>query len=162
MKKHTISGTILSAALITMGGVALAQQSGAGTGTGAGQMPNQAAPMTPGAGDTGTTGAPGTTTQSPGSDMTAPSMGQADSPLTSPPETVVGKSIVNADGDEIGEVSKIVGDQVIVEVGGFLGIGARDVAVSWSQIQPTGMGDDMELRTTLTKEELEAMPEYTE
>lgn len=161
MKKQTLFGTFLSAAIITVGGVAMAQQSGTGagtTGSDAGKMPNQAAPVTPG------TGSSDTMPQKSG-DMTTPSSGmpgQAASPSAMPPETVVGKSIVNAEGEEIGEISKIVGNQVIVEVGGFLGIGARDVAIDWSQVSTTGMGDEMKLQTTLTKEELEAMPEYKE
>ncbi|MDX9861868.1 MAG: PRC-barrel domain-containing protein [Rhodospirillales bacterium] len=156
MKKQTLFGTLLSAAIITVSGVAIAQQSGAGAGTG--QMPNQAAPMTPGSGSSDTM-------PRKSGDMTAPSSnmpGQAASPSAMPPETVVGKSVVNAEGEEIGEISKIAGNQVIVEVGGFLGIGARDVALDWSQVSSTGMGDDMKLQTTLTKEELEAMPEYKE
>ena len=79
-----------------------------------------------------------------------------------PPESVVGKTIVNAEGDKIGEVTKIAGDQVIVSVGGFLGIGTHDVALSWNQLKTTGSGDDMKLETTLTKDELKNMPEYKE
>jgi len=149
---QTFFGTFLSAAIITISGVAIAQQSGAG------QTPNQVVPMTPGSGS-------GDTMPRKSGDMTAPSSsmpGQAASPSAMPPETVIGKSVVNTEGKEIGEISKIDGNQVIVEVGGFLGIGARDVALDWSQLSSTGMGDDMKLQTTLTKEELEAMPEYKE
>jgi hypothetical protein len=80
--------------------------------------------------------------------------------MAQPSEMVVGKSVTNVEGEDIGKISAIEGNMVIVEVGGFLGIGARDVALDWSQITPTGMGDDMKLQTTLTKAELEAMPEY--
>lgn len=155
MKKQTFMGTILSAAIVTAGGIALAQQSGTGTpGSGAGSVPNQAAPMKP-----GDSGSSPMTQQSPGGAGAPSSMS---SQAAMPPETAVGKSVVNANGEELGEISKIVGNQVIVGVGGFLGIGSRDVALDWSKITPTGMGDDMKLQTTLTKEELEAMPEYKE
>jgi sporulation protein YlmC with PRC-barrel domain len=79
-----------------------------------------------------------------------------------PPANVAGKNVINATGDEIGKVSKIVGGLVIVEVGGFLGIGTHDVAVDWSQLQATGIGDDMKLKTTLTKDEIKGLPEYKE
>ncbi len=157
MKKHTILGTILSAAILATAGAAMAQQqpgAGSGTGSGAGGMPNQAAPTTPGDSSV-------TTPRTPGAGMTSPGMpGQATAPSAMPPETVVGKDVVNAEGDTIGEISEVVGNQVIVEVGGFLGIGSRDVALDWSRITPTGTADDMKLETTLTKEELQAMPEY--
>jgi hypothetical protein len=140
MKKHTLLGTILAATIVAAGSVALAQAQqtpGAAPGSpatpGTETMPKEAKPMTPG----GAAGA-----------------------MSQPAEEVVGKSVTNVEGEDIGKISEIVGSQVIVAVGGFLGIGARDVALDWSQITPTGMGDEMKLQTTLTKAELEAMPEY--
>jgi hypothetical protein len=140
MKKHTLLGTILAATIVAAGSVALAQAQqtpGAAPGSpaspGTETMPNQAKPMTPG-GDAGA--------------------------MSQPAEDVVGKNVVNAEGEDIGKISAIEGNTVIVAVGGFLGIGARDVALDWSKITPTGMGDEMKLQTTLTKAELEAMPEY--
>lgn len=129
MKKHTLLGTILSAALITAGGLAMAQQS-PGAGPASPAMPS------------------------------GPSSGMAGSSMMAPSQEVVGRNVVNAQGEEIGEISAVMGNRVIVEVGGFLGIGAREVALDWDKITPTGMGDDMKLQTTLTKKELEAMPEY--
>ncbi len=164
MKKHTLLGTILSAALITAGGMAMAQQSGSGgSGAGGAAGPSgtapiqQQSPSTPGASgsDSGTM-APSASPASP----SAPASGMSGAATMAPSEDVVGKNVVNAQGEEIGEISAVMGNQVIVEVGGFLGIGAREVAVDWEKITPTGAGDDMKLQTTLTKSELEAMPEY--
>ena len=166
MKKHSLLGTILSAALITAGSMAMAQ-SGTGSGTGSsgdsgaggaagprGTAPIQEqSPSTPGGSGAGT--------MAPSASPTSPSSGSMSSPSTmAPSEDLVGKDVVNAEGDEIGEISAVMGNQVIVEVGGFLGIGAREVAVDWEKITTTGMGDDIKLQTTLTKAELEAMPEY--
>ncbi len=75
---------------------------------------------------------------------------------------MVGKTVINTDGDKIGEVSKIIDDQVVVSVGGFLGIGSHDVALNWKELKTTGSGDDMKLETALTKDELKNMPEYKE
>ncbi|MEQ9489954.1 MAG: PRC-barrel domain-containing protein [Alphaproteobacteria bacterium] len=77
-----------------------------------------------------------------------------------PPEAVIGKDVTNSTGDNIGTVSEIAGDQVIVSVGGFLGLGAHDVALDWSQFTTSGEGDDIELHTKLSKDQLESMPEY--
>jgi sporulation protein YlmC with PRC-barrel domain len=78
-----------------------------------------------------------------------------------PPQSIVGKDIVNTDGEEIGEVTEISGDQVIASVGGFLGMGAHDVALNWSDLTMTGSGEDMKLETSFTKDELKKMPKYT-
>jgi hypothetical protein len=79
-----------------------------------------------------------------------------------PPGFIVGKSVLNTQGEKIGSVSKIVGDDVIVSIGGFLGIGSHDVLLPWHQLRLSGIGDDAKLQTALTKEELKAMPEYEE
>lgn len=79
-------------------------------------------------------------------------------------ETLVGKAIVNAAGDKIGEVESVVIDKdgsvayVIAGVGGFLGVGERDVALDWDDLTITGQGD--RVTADMTKEQLEAMPEY--
>ncbi|MEX0694020.1 MAG: hypothetical protein WD075_06225, partial [Rhodospirillales bacterium] len=77
-----------------------------------------------------------------------------------PPQTVIGKDVTNTMGDVIGEVTKIDGEQVIVAVGGFLGVGAYDVALNWDQFTTKGDGDDIELKTSLSKDALKKMPEY--
>lgn len=80
----------------------------------------------------------------------------------SPPGFIVGKSVTNAQGDKIGTISKIDGSNVVISVGGFLGIGSHDVAVPYSQLTLQGSGDDAKLQTALTRDELKAMPEYQE
>ncbi len=81
---------------------------------------------------------------------------------TTPPNSVVGKDVVNAKGEKIGEVSKISGDQIIVSSGGFLGIGTHDVAIPWSRFTMQGTGDKEKLEVSMTKDELKQMPEYKE
>ena len=79
-------------------------------------------------------------------------------------DSLIGHDVVDANGDKIGSVqSVIVGDDgqaeaVVVGVGGFLGVGERNVALDWSQL---ALSDDGEvLALGLTKDELEALPEY--
>ena len=143
MKKDILFRALLTAAIVTVTGAALAAgpqvAMGPDTGgSGTNGMKTQAAPATPGAQPT-----------------------VAAQPAL-PPESVVGKDVTNADGDSIGKVSKISGDQVIVSVGGFLGIGTHEVALNWNQLTATGSGDDMKLQTALTKDELKNLPEYKE
>ncbi len=53
---------------------------------------------------------------------------------------MIGRSVVNSAGEKIGEVESALIDQdgkvryVIVGVGGFLGLGERDVALRWDQL----------------------------
>ena len=160
MEKNNLFGALLTAALVTVSGAALAMGPQTGTDSGTrgaatGGMMTQATPgAEPKAMPPSATGKP--SAMSPATPSTA-----AAQPAL-PPEAVVGKEVTNAEGDNIGKVTKIVGDQVIVSVGGFLGIGTHDVALTWSQLTATGSGDDMKLQTTLTKDELKNMPEYKE
>lgn len=91
-----------------------------------------------------------------GTGMTGPSAAKPEVP----PDEAVGKDVINGKGDKIGEVSRIVGDQVIVSVGGFLGLGAREVALPWRNLTAMGSGEKMKLQTALSKDDLKEMPEY--
>ena len=48
----------------------------------------------------------------------------------------------------------------MVSVGGFLGVGTKDVAVRWSDIGRSRDGKSLVLITNWTKDSLKAMPEY--
>jgi hypothetical protein len=78
-------------------------------------------------------------------------------------DEIVGKTVVNQDGEEIGEIDDVVVDTssdmqlAVIDVGGFLGIGEKSVAVSFDQLQ---LSEDGRVRSDLTRETLEAQPEY--
>jgi sporulation protein YlmC with PRC-barrel domain len=81
-------------------------------------------------------------------------------------QEIVGKTIYGANGEEIGDVDDVVlgpqGPQdiaVVVGVGGFLGIGERNIAIPLSEIQ---LGPEDRLTTTLTREQVENMQPYDE
>lgn len=77
---------------------------------------------------------------------------------------LIGTSIVQDDGTEIGEVSDVLlsrgsenVEEVIVDVGGFLGMGEKTVGIAMDQLEgPTEEGTFM---TSMTREELEQLPE---
>ena len=71
-----------------------------------------------------------------------------------------GTNVVSASGGKVGEVSAIDGPLVIVSVGGILGIGKHDVALQRGQYEIIGSGRSAQLRTMLSKDELEKMPKY--
>ena len=79
-------------------------------------------------------------------------------------EQLIGAEVLNASGDEIGEVEDLVigsdnkVETAIVQVGGFLGVGSKNVAVNIEQLrQSTGKKG---FTTSMTKEELKTLPEY--
>ncbi len=80
-------------------------------------------------------------------------------------DQIVGKDLYMADGTEIGEIDNVVisedGKQAaaVVGVGGFLGLGERDVAIPLDQIS---MNADDELTTTMTKESIGGMDPYAD
>lgn len=77
------------------------------------------------------------------------------------PDVLEGATIYGPEDEKIGSVDHIHGSQVVLDVGGFLGIGAKSVAV------PTGDLDfmrdedgDVHAVTTWTKDQLKDMPEH--
>ena len=79
-----------------------------------------------------------------------------------------GTDVVGTDDKKIGDVSDILFDKdkkilaYIVGVGGFLGIGAKDVAIDPASFQavPGRDASDVKLRLSMTKDELKAAPAF--
>jgi sporulation protein YlmC with PRC-barrel domain len=77
---------------------------------------------------------------------------------------LIGRNIKNADGETIGEIKSIYinkdgkVDSVMVGVGGFLGMGDREVRIAWSDLKITDNGE--KVMVNMTKDELKAKPEY--
>ncbi|GLS30969.1 hypothetical protein SAMN04488498_11444 [Mesorhizobium albiziae] len=77
------------------------------------------------------------------------------------PEILQGATIYGPDDEEVGTVSHMHGSQVILEVGGFLGIGAKSVAMSADQLDFMRDEDgDVHAITTWSKDQLKEMPEH--
>lgn len=81
------------------------------------------------------------------------------------PATLEGATIYGADDHKVGKVSHVHGvgsaSQIVVDVGGFLGLGAKPVAVPLSELE--FMRDergDIHAVTAWTKDQLEQMPEH--
>jgi sporulation protein YlmC with PRC-barrel domain len=78
----------------------------------------------------------------------------------------IGKRVYSRAGDDIGEVNDLImtgngGVQaVVLGVGGFLGIGEKDVAISMASIDMTKDGSAVRLVVDGTKEQFNAAPAY--
>jgi hypothetical protein len=78
---------------------------------------------------------------------------------------LIGRNIQNqADDKTVGEIDSVMLDksgkvqQVIVGVGGFLGIGKKDVAIDWNQLRVMDNGKKVVMNAD--KDQLKAMPEF--
>jgi uncharacterized protein YrrD len=100
---------------------------------------------------------------SPPSTSTAPATTTTPS-ATADTRKLIGRNIKNADGDTIGEIKSIYltkdgkVDSVMVSVGGFLGVGDREVRIAWSDLKITDNGE--KVMVNMTKDQLKAKPEY--
>lgn len=79
---------------------------------------------------------------------------------------LIGADVQTANNEDIGDVNDlIIGSNgqvmaIVVSVGGFLGMGEKDVAIGWDHIKRSGTADDMELRVDVTRDELKAAPTF--
>jgi sporulation protein YlmC with PRC-barrel domain len=81
---------------------------------------------------------------------------------------MIGMAVYNANNERIGEINEILLDNtgkvaaVIIGVGGFLGLGERDVAVAFNGIQMAREEDgDLRLTVNTTRETLTNAPAWT-
>jgi hypothetical protein len=78
-------------------------------------------------------------------------------------DDLIGRDIVDNDGNNVGEISDLlIGSDgsiqnVLVDVGGFLGIGTRTVALDLNQLQ-MAQGDADEMVVSMTKDQIENLP----
>ncbi|RWK97295.1 MAG: PRC-barrel domain containing protein [Mesorhizobium sp.] len=107
-------------------------------------------------------------TQDPAVQETAPAapVARADGSLVT---NIIGESVYNGTGDDaenIGNVSDVVFDEngqaksVVIGVGGFLGVGAKNVAFDYNKLQWAERGGDRWLIAETTKDELTAQSDF--
>jgi sporulation protein YlmC with PRC-barrel domain len=85
-------------------------------------------------------------------------------------EGLMGKNVVGSDGGKLGSVEDVIVDpasgeakQLVISSGGFLGVGAKQIAVDFSQAQVAmdEDGDDPEIKLNgITQADVEGMPEF--
>jgi hypothetical protein len=81
------------------------------------------------------------------------------------PTVIEGATIYGADDHKVGSVSHMHGigadSKVVIDVGGFLGLGAKPVSVPADQLDfMRDESGDVHAVTSWTKEQLKAMPEH--
>lgn len=79
---------------------------------------------------------------------------------------VVGLAVINNADESIGKVSEVLLDRsgkvagVVVDVGGFLGIGTHPVKLGWNQIKVINKDGSAQAVVNMDKNALKQMPEY--
>lgn len=79
---------------------------------------------------------------------------------------LVGADVYNDANENIGSVEDIVlkadgsMDEVVLSVGGFIGIGEKYVAVPYSDLKISRDGNSLKITTKATKDSLKALPDY--
>lgn len=89
-------------------------------------------------------------------DMPAPNAADA--------RKLIGRNVKNPNNDTIGEIKSVYitpdgkVDSVMVGVGGFLGVGEREVRLAWKDLQVMDNGEKVVVN--MTKDQLKAQPPY--
>lgn len=80
---------------------------------------------------------------------------------------LIGQSVTNSANESVGEINDLIVDSsgkiiaAVVGVGGFLGIGERNVAVRYESMQVTRDDpNNMKVSLNVTKDTLQSAPEY--
>ena len=79
---------------------------------------------------------------------------------------ILGQDVATANGGAVGRlIDVLVGDDgkpraAVLDVGGFLGMGSRDVTVEWSALRFAPADKDHPITTTLTPDQIRSAPEY--
>ena len=78
-----------------------------------------------------------------------------------------GTDVVGSDNQKIGDISDILFDKqgtkieaYIISVGGFLGMGAKDIALEPSQVQWTKDNNEDKLKVSMTKDQLQQAAKF--
>lgn len=83
-------------------------------------------------------------------------------------EELEGKKVLTLTGEEVGEIEDVGRSATqqarvaTVDVGGFLGIGEKTIAIPLSELEPSVSGEDEAVRTSMTRTSIEALPEFDE
>jgi len=79
---------------------------------------------------------------------------------------LIGAKVKTTGDVDVGPVEDLIIDEngqvvaIVVSVGGFLGMGEREVAIGWDDVTKSGDSDDLELKITSTRDQLRSAPEF--
>jgi hypothetical protein len=83
-------------------------------------------------------------------------------------QDILGKKVSSSKGQDMGQIVNVIVDHrghplaMVVDFGGFLGVGSRKIAVDWNAFHFVPDGKTDRITLDLTPEQLKAAPEYQE
>jgi hypothetical protein len=84
---------------------------------------------------------------------------------------ILGRNVDGPDGSVIGRVVDVLVDAgsnpraAVIDFGGFMGVGSRQVAVNWSDLvfpPVSAAGNPADIKLDLTADQIKAAPSYTD
>lgn len=79
---------------------------------------------------------------------------------------ILGKKVIGPDHEELGLLTDVLVDAqgrpraAVIDVGGFLGVGSRKIAVDWRLLKLTPGSSEWQISANLTRAEIQGAPEY--
>lgn len=79
---------------------------------------------------------------------------------------LMGKRLIGPEGEELGRLVDVLADAegrpvaAVVDVGGFMGLGARRVALGWGMLRFTAEGEQVRMGTLMPAEMVTGAPEF--
>jgi len=80
--------------------------------------------------------------------------------------TILGRSVWDSGGDVVGQLVDVLVDHAgktiagVIDVGGFLGVGTRRIAVAWSLLHVVRVNDETHIVMDVTYDTAASAPEY--
>ena len=79
---------------------------------------------------------------------------------------LIGADLLNSNNDKLGDVDEVLVttdgriNAIVVAMGGVMGLGERKVVVPWERLRFSSQGSELVVKTDVSRETLNAMPEY--
>lgn len=79
---------------------------------------------------------------------------------------LIGAKVKTTGNEDVGPVDDLIIDKngqvvaIVVGVGGFLGMGEKDVAIRWNDVARSGGSDELVLLIDVTREDMRSAPEF--
>ncbi|MGE3245081.1 MAG: PRC-barrel domain-containing protein [Beijerinckiaceae bacterium] len=80
---------------------------------------------------------------------------------------LIGANVYSANNEDVGEINELIVDnsgkiaKVVIGVGGFLGLGERDVAVNFDELRYAHDGSAIKITSSFTKDTLTKLPAWS-